>query len=76
MSGYLTAIEVPLASMIVALLRSWLLLVTMLWLLTEWLRPRGNWMIVSVTEAITLAASIVLYLTRGRLRFICPCPRR
>ncbi|SAK45114.1 Multidrug export protein MepA [Caballeronia hypogeia] len=65
-SGYLTAIEAPLASMIVALLRSWLLLLVMLWLLTEWLGPRGIWMTVAVTELATLIASIVLYRTRGR----------
>ncbi|SAK67063.1 MATE family efflux transporter [Caballeronia ptereochthonis] len=65
-SGYLTAIEAPLASMIVALLRSWLLLLAMLWLLTEWLGPRGIWMTVAVTEVVTLAASIVLYRMRGR----------
>ena len=65
-SGYLTAIEAPLASMIVALLRSWLLLLAMLWLLTEWLGPRGIWMTVAVTEAATLVASIVLYRMRGR----------
>ncbi|SAL41663.1 Multidrug export protein MepA [Caballeronia peredens] len=65
-SGYLTAIEAPLASMIVALLRSWLLLLAMLWLLTEWLGPRGIWMTVAVTEVATLAASIVLYRMRGR----------
>ncbi|BBU33180.1 MATE family efflux transporter (plasmid) [Burkholderia sp. THE68] len=65
-SGYLTAIEAPLASLIVALLRSWLLLLMMLWLLTEWLGPRGLWMTVAVTELATLAASIVLYRNRGR----------
>jgi putative MATE family efflux protein len=65
-SGYLTAIEAPLASMIVALLRSWLLLLTMLWLLPEWLGPHGIWMTVAITELATLAASIVLYRTRGR----------
>ncbi|AET94222.1 Multi antimicrobial extrusion protein MatE (plasmid) [Burkholderia sp. YI23] len=65
-SGYLTAIEAPLASMIVALLRSWLLLLAMLWFLTEWLGPRGLWMTVAVTEMVTLVASIVLYRTRGR----------
>ncbi|APR35041.1 MATE family efflux transporter [Paraburkholderia sp. SOS3] len=65
-SGYLTAIEAPLASMIVALLRSWLLLLTMLWVLPAWLGPRGIWMTVAVTELTTLAASIVLYRARGR----------
>jgi putative MATE family efflux protein len=65
-SGYLTAIEAPLASLILALLRSWLLLLTMLWLLTGWFGPRGIWMTVAVTELATLAASIVLYCTRGR----------
>ncbi|SAK69776.1 Multidrug export protein MepA [Caballeronia calidae] len=65
-SGYLTAIEAPLASMIVALLRSWLLLLTMLWLLSEWFGPRGIWMTVAVTELLTLAASVVLYRMRGR----------
>lgn len=65
-SGYLTAIEAPLASMIVALLRSWLLLLAMLWFLTERLGPRGLWMTVAVTEMATLVASIVLYRTRGR----------
>jgi Na+-driven multidrug efflux pump len=65
-AGYLTAIEAPLASMIVALLRSWLLLLTMLWLLSEWFGPRGLWMTVAVTEIMTLAISIVLYRMRGR----------
>ncbi|WP_250436496.1 MATE family efflux transporter [Caballeronia sp. ATUFL_F2_KS9A] len=72
-SGYLTAIEAPLASMIVALLRSWLLLLSMLWLLTEWFGPRGIWMTVAITELATLALSIVLYRTRGR-RFELPAP--
>ncbi|WP_244206393.1 MATE family efflux transporter [Caballeronia pedi] len=74
-SGYLTAIEAPLASLIVALLRSWLLLLMMLWLLTEWLGPRGIWMTVAVTELATLAASIVLYRSRGR-RFDLHAPPR
>jgi putative MATE family efflux protein len=65
-SGYLTAIEAPLASLIVALLRSWLLLLAMLWLLPAWLGPHGIWMTVAVTELTTLVASIVLYRTRGR----------
>lgn len=64
-AGYLTAIEVPLASMIVALLRSWLLLLTLLWLLSEWFGPRGLWMTVAVTEIATLGASVLLYCTRG-----------
>ncbi|WP_277182269.1 MATE family efflux transporter [Caballeronia sp. BR00000012568055] len=65
-AGYLTAIEAPLASMIVALLRSWLLLLITLWLLSEWLGPRGLWMTVAVTEILTLAVSITLYRLRGR----------
>jgi Na+-driven multidrug efflux pump len=65
-SGYLTAIEAPLASLIVALLRSWLLLLAMLWLLPTWLGPHGIWMTVAVTELTTLVASIVLHRTRGR----------
>lgn len=65
-SGYLTAIEAPLASMLVALMRSWLLLLAMLWLLTAWLGPRGIWMTVALTEAVTLVASIALYRLRGR----------
>ncbi|SAK47772.1 Multidrug export protein MepA [Caballeronia temeraria] len=72
-SGYLTAIEAPLASMIVALLRSWLLLLSMLWLLSEWFGPRGIWMTVAMTELATLAVSIVLYVRRGR-RFDLPAP--
>ncbi|WP_245932901.1 MATE family efflux transporter [Caballeronia novacaledonica] len=65
-SGYLTAIEAPLASMIVALLRSWLLLLTMLWFLSDWLGPNGIWMTVAITELATLTVSIVLYRTRGQ----------
>ncbi len=65
-AGYLTAIEAPLASMIVALLRSWLLLLTLLWLLTEWLGAQGLWMTVAATETLTLAISVLLYRTRGR----------
>jgi putative MATE family efflux protein len=72
-SGYLTAIEAPLASLIVALLRSWLLLLAMLWLLPEWLGSRGIWMTVAATELMTLLASIVLYRARGR-RLDLPAP--
>jgi putative MATE family efflux protein len=63
-SGYLTAIEAPLASMIVALLRSWVLLLALLWLLSHWLGQQGIWMTVAATEAVTLVASLLIYRVR------------
>jgi len=63
-TGYLTAIEAPLASMIVALLRSWVLLLGLLWLLTLWLGEQGIWMTAAATEIVTLAASIWIYRVR------------
>jgi putative MATE family efflux protein len=60
-TGYLTAIEAPLASMIVALLRSWLLLLGLLWLLTFLLGERGIWMTAAATEIVTLLVSIWVY---------------
>lgn len=65
-TGYLTAIEAPLASMILALLRSWVLLLGFLWLLTQWLGERGIWMTAAWTEIATLAASIWVYRIRVR----------
>ncbi|WP_240702554.1 hypothetical protein [Trinickia terrae] len=65
-SGYLTAIEAPLASMIVALLRSWVLLLGLLWLLTLWLGERGIRMTAAATEMVTLVASIWIYRVRGK----------
>ncbi len=63
-TGYLTAIEAPLASMIIALLRSWVLLLGLLWLLTQWLGEHGIWMTAAATEVITLAISIWIYRVR------------
>jgi putative MATE family efflux protein len=65
-SGYLTAIEAPLASMVVAVLRSWLLLLALLWVLTRWLGAHGIWMSVAMTEMATLVVSIWIYRMRGR----------
>ncbi|HKT96800.1 MAG TPA: MATE family efflux transporter [Paraburkholderia sp.] len=67
-AGYLTAIEAPLASMIIALLRSWMLLLGLLWLLTQWLGERGIWMTAAATEMATLAASIWIYRATSAAR--------
>jgi Na+-driven multidrug efflux pump len=65
-AGYLTAIEAPLESMIIALLRSWLLLLGLLFLLTFLFEGQGIWMTTVTTEVLTFAASAWLYLSRGK----------
>jgi putative MATE family efflux protein len=60
-AGYLTAVEIPLESLIIVLLRSWIFLLGALWLLTHWLGGNGIWMAVMTTEIATLAVSILVF---------------
>ncbi|MCW3479809.1 MATE family efflux transporter [Neisseriaceae bacterium JH1-16] len=60
-AGYFTAIEAPGCSALIAVLRSWLLLLGLLWLLTVWLGAGGVWYVLLSTELITLAVSLWLY---------------
>jgi Na+-driven multidrug efflux pump len=60
-AGYLTAIEAPGASSVIAVLRSWLLLLGLLWLLSELFGVSGIWFTLLGTELLTLAVSLWLY---------------
>ncbi|WDD90553.1 multidrug transporter MatE (plasmid) [Burkholderia sp. FERM BP-3421] len=63
-SGYLTAIEAPGPSAVIATLRSWVLLLGVLLLLNTWLGGTAIWYTLLITEAVTLVASIGLYARR------------
>ena len=56
-AGYLTAVERPGASAIIAILRSWILLLGSLWLLNTYLGGETIWYALLITELLTLAAS-------------------
>ena len=60
-AGYLTAIEAPGASSVIAVLRSWLLLLGLLWLLSQLFGADGIWFTLLCTELLTLAVSLWLY---------------
>jgi putative MATE family efflux protein len=64
-AGYLTAVERPAASAIIAALRSWILLLGSLWLLNTYFGGESIWYAALFTEAATLAVSAWL-ITRLR----------
>ncbi len=59
-AGGLTAIERPGPSALIALLRSWLLLLGFLWLLDRAVGGSAIWLALLLTEACTLAISLAL----------------
>jgi Na+-driven multidrug efflux pump len=59
-AGYFTAIERPGASSLIALLRSWVLLFTTLWLLITWWGDGAVWFTLVITETATLLVSAYL----------------
>ncbi|KAF3999288.1 MATE family efflux transporter [Glaciimonas immobilis] len=56
-AGYLTAVERPGASAIIAILRSWVLLLGALWLLNAYFGGHAIWYALLITELLTLIAS-------------------
>lgn len=65
-AGYLTAIEAPAASAVVAMLRSWMLLLGFLWLLVHFWGGDGIWFALLLTELSTLGVSVGLYRHANR----------
>jgi len=65
-AGYLTAIEAPGPSTIIATLRSWILLLGTLWLLNAYFGGTAIWYTLLITEVLTLAASAWLYWIANR----------
>jgi len=59
-AGYLTAIERPIPSAVIAVLRSWVLLLATLWALTATWGSAGIWYAFLSTEILTLAVSAIL----------------
>ncbi|VVE86946.1 MATE family efflux transporter [Pandoraea bronchicola] len=60
-AGFLTAVEAPGPSAAIAMLRSWVLLLGILWLLNVWLGGAAIWYTLLITEVLTLAISAWLY---------------
>ncbi|MEB0138114.1 MULTISPECIES: MATE family efflux transporter [unclassified Undibacterium] len=60
-SGYFTAIEAPLRSTVIALLRSFVLLLAALCLLVAWMGASGIWFALLLAEILTLVLSAWLY---------------
>ena len=71
-AGYLTALEAPGPSAVIAMLRSWILLLGILWVLDALLGGDGIWYTLLATEAVTLALSVWLY--RKQHRHHCATP--
>lgn len=65
-AGYLTAVEAPGPSAAIAMLRSWILLLGILWLLDAFLGGDAIWYTLLATEAATLAVSAWLYRKQHR----------
>ncbi|MGS0742534.1 MATE family efflux transporter [Glaciimonas sp. GG7] len=65
-AGYLTAVERPGASAVIAVLRSWVLLLGSLWLLNKYFGGDGIWYALLITELLTLIASVWLVLRYQR----------
>ncbi|VVD73722.1 multidrug transporter MatE [Pandoraea capi] len=66
-AGYLTAVEAPGPSAAIAMLRSWILLLGILWLLDALLGGDAIWYTLLATEAVTLAVSAWLYRKQHRV---------
>ena len=60
-AGFLTAVEAPGPSAAIAMLRSWVLLLGILWALNAWLGGGAIWYTLLITEVLTLAVSVWLY---------------
>ncbi|WP_237171926.1 MATE family efflux transporter [Pandoraea norimbergensis] len=60
-AGFLTAIEAPGPSAAIATLRSWVLLLGLLWLLNVWFGGAAIWYTLLITEILTLGVSAWLY---------------
>ncbi|QHE92405.1 multidrug transporter MatE [Pandoraea fibrosis] len=60
-AGFLTAVEAPGPSAAIATLRSWVLLLGILWWLNVWLGGTAIWYTLLITEVLTLAISAWLY---------------
>lgn len=56
-AGFLTAIEEPGSSALIAALRSWVVLLGTLWLLNAWFGGTAVWYALLITELLTLMAS-------------------
>ncbi|WP_245725529.1 MATE family efflux transporter [Pandoraea oxalativorans] len=65
-AGYLTAVEAPGPSAAIAMLRSWILLLGILWLLDARFGGGAIWYTLLATEATTLALSAWLYRKQHR----------
>ena len=60
------ALEAPGPSAVIAMLRSWILLLGILWVLDALLGGDGIWYTLLATEAVTLALSVWLYRKQHR----------
>lgn len=58
--GYLTAIQAPTKSTIIALLRSWIILLIALWTLPAFFGAQAIWLVILITELATLPVSLIL----------------
>ncbi|MDB5774500.1 MAG: multidrug transporter MatE [Herbaspirillum sp.] len=67
-AGYLTALERPGASAIIAALRSWVVLLGSLWLLNAYFGGYAIWYALMITESLTLAVSACLLMRCQRQR--------
>ncbi|VVE42216.1 MATE family efflux transporter [Pandoraea nosoerga] len=71
-AGFLTAVEAPGPSAVIAMLRSWVLLLGMLWWLDAWLGGEAIWYTLLITETVTLAVSVWLYWRHARGEKLLP----
>ena len=65
-AGFLTAVESPGPSAAIAMLRSWVLLLGILWLLNAGFGGAAIWYTLLITEVLTLAISVWLYWRSDR----------
>ncbi|AKM32174.1 multidrug transporter MatE [Pandoraea faecigallinarum] len=76
-AGYLTAVEAPGPSAAIAMLRSWVLLLGILWMLDAHFGGDAIWYTLLATETTTLAVSAWLYRKRhGRHHVTKRCQQR
>ena len=64
----LAAVEQPRQAMVISLCRGWILIVTMIVLLSRLWGITGVWLAFPATELLTFALAVVLYLRFGRRR--------